>query len=392
MAPAYTKIIVAMDSFKGCLTAGEACRAAMEGIREDFPEMEVSCIPVSDGGDGMLDVLVQATDGQSIALDVHDPLMRPCTARYGMAADGHTAFIEMAMASGLGLVPPERRNPMLASTYGTGELVLDALKRGCRDFIVGLGGSATNDAGLGMLQALGFRFLNADGEMLGTRPGEAMNGRLMGEVAAIDATHVCPAVREARFLLACDVQAPFYGPRGAACVFAPQKGADKGTTEALDRNLRRLAAVIRQATGKDIAPLPGAGAAGGMGGGMIALLNATMKPGAQVVLEALHFDERIAGASLVITGEGQSDRQTLMGKIPSGILAAASRQGIPTLLLSGSIEDVDELARAGFLGVLSTTPRPMPLAQAMLPEVAQGNIGEAARQAVRLFTYPTAKG
>ena len=387
MNPAFTKIIVAMDSFKGCLTSNEAGQAAMEGIQKDFPNIEVACIPVSDGGDGMLDVLVQATGGRSITLNVHDPLMRPCTARYGISPDGHTAFIEMAMASGLSLVPTAQRNPMLTSTYGTGEFVLDALKRGCRNFIIGLGGSATNDAGLGMLQALGYRFLNQAKETLGASLETVMNGSLMAEVAAIDTSHVCPEMREARFLLACDVQAPFYGPQGAACVFAPQKGADENMVKALDRNLEHLASVIQRETGKDIASLPGAGAAGGMGGGMMALLNATMEPGAKVVLDAIHFKKQITGSSLVITGEGKSDRQTLMGKIPSGILEEATRQGIPTLLLSGSIEDVNELNSAGFLGVFSTTPRPMSLAQAMEPNVARNNIRETARQIIRVLQH-----
>ena len=338
----------------------------------------------------MLDVLVQATGGQNITLNAHDPLMRPCLARYGISPDSHTAFIEMAMASGLNLVPPERRNPMLTSTYGTGELVLDALKRGCRNFIIGLGGSATNDAGLGMLQALGYRFLNSGKEISGTCPEEAMNGRLMGEVTSIDTSHVHPEVREARFLLACDVQAPFYGPRGAAYVFAPQKGADENMVKTLDRNLKRLARVFQQETGKDITQIPGAGAAGGMGGGMVALLNATITPGTKVVLDAIRFKERITGAKFIITGEGKSDRQTLMGKIPFGILEEANQQGIPTLLLSGSIEDVDDLNRAGFLGTFSTTPRPMSLAQAMIPDVARNNIRETARQIIRvlLHNYP----
>lgn len=381
------KIIIAMDSFKGCLSSGEAGQAAMEGIQQECPGIGVECIPVSDGGDGMLDVLVQATGGQNITLNAHDPLMRPCLARYGISPNGHTAFIEMAMTSGLNLVPPERRNPMLTSTYGTGELVLDALKRGCRNFIIGLGGSATNDAGLGMLQALGYRFLNSGKEISGTCPEKAMNGRLMGEVTSIDTSHVHPEVREARFLLACDVQAPFYGPRGAAYVFAPQKGADENMVKTLDKNLKHLAHVFQQETGKDIIQIPGTGAAGGMGGGMVALLNATIIPGTKVVLDAIRFKERITGAKFIITGEGKSDRQTLMGKIPFGILEEANQQGIPTLLLSGSIEDVNDLNRAGFLGTFSTTPRPMSLAQAMIPDVARNNIQETARQIIRVLLH-----
>lgn len=380
----HCNIVVAMDSFKGSLTSAEACEAVMMGILDAYPHVKTRFIPVSDGGDGMLDVLVQATRAQYISLEVHDPLMRPCSARYGLSPDRQTAFIEMATASGLQLVPPSQRNPMLTSTFGAGELILDALKRGCRNFIIGLGGSATNDAGLGLLQALGFRFFDRQHQELGN-PTEPMNGKLMGKIVSIDTSDVHRAVWEAHFRLACDVQAPFYGPNGAAYIFAPQKGADSTMVKILDQHLRHFAAVIRKETGKDITAIPGAGAAGGMAGGIMAFLNASIESGTTAVLNAIHFKEQIAHADLIITGEGKSDRQTLMGKIPSGILKEALLQNIPTILLSGSIEDIDALNKAGFLGVFSTTPAPMTLAKAMCPDTARVNVRQTARQIIRLF-------
>lgn len=381
------KIIVAMDSFKDCLTATEVARAVRQGICDACPALLVDSFPVSDGGDGMLEVLIQATKGRYESLVVHGPLMHLHKACYGLSSDGQTAFIEMATASGLNLVPANQRNPMLTTTYGTGELILDALKQGCRNFIIGLGGSATNDAGLGMLQALGFRFYNGQKKELCSGKDEFMNGDSMGEVRFIDTSNVYPAVWDSNFMLACDVQAPFCGMKGAAYIFAPQKGADENMVETLDTHLQQIASIVRQKTGQDIAALPGAGAAGGMAGTMVALLHANIAPGAQLMLNTLHFKERIAGADLIITGEGKSDRQTLMGKIPSGILKEAIGQHIPTILLSGCIEDVDELNKAGFLGVFSTTPYPMPLSLAIEPDMARQNIRQAARQLMRLLTH-----
>ena len=214
------KVVIAIDSFKGCLPSVEAGKAAAEGIRSVYPECEVICLPIADGGEGMLDVLIMATNGQEVPISAHDPLMRWRNTYYGISENEETAFIEMASISGLPLVPPERRNPMLTTTYGTGEIIRDALERGCRNFIIGIGGSATNDAGLGMLQALGFRFSDKEGKEVGTGRGEVLI-----KVAYIDSTFVHPALNSCRFTVACDVQNPFYGPEGAAYVFAPQKGA-----------------------------------------------------------------------------------------------------------------------------------------------------------------------
>lgn len=377
------KVILAIDSFKGCLSSKEAETAATQGIRHAFPTCEIICLPVADGGEGMQRVLTEALNGQEIRLSAHDPLMQMRQTAYGLSGDGTTAFIEMAAISGLPLVPLRQRNPSLTTTYGTGELIKDALNRGCRRFVIGLGGSATNDAGLGMLQALGFRFRDRYGNELGK--AQPMCGQLLSEIAFIDFSTALPALCEARFTAACDVCNPFFGPEGAACVFAPQKGADPEMVAALDKGLQHLAQVIRQTTGHDIATLPGAGAAGGMGGTLSALLNAELKPGIDLLLDLTDFDKLIEGADLIITGEGKSDRQTVMGKVPSGILKRARRQGLPVILVSGSIEDADILNQAGFRAAFSITPAPMSLEEAMRPSTACRNIMQTVGQICRIW-------
>lgn len=362
------KVVIAIDSFKGCLTSEEAGNAVMKGVKAIFPDCETLLFPVADGGEGMLDILVSATKGKYRTLPAHGPLMEPMQGRYGISGDGQTALVEMAAVSGLPLVPEEKRNPMLTTTYGTGELIRDALEQGCRRFIVGIGGSATNDAGLGMLQALGFRFRDKQGNLLGT------GGRILSQVASIDTSAVHPALKETRFTIACDVHNPFCGPDGAAYVFAPQKGADAGMVKELDAGMQALALVIRSATGKDISDVPGAGAAGGMGGGFLAFLNAGLKPGIRLMLDALDFGEKIKGADLVFTGEGRADRQTAMGKVPFGVLEEARKQHIPVIVLAGCIEDTEQMNRAGFQGVFSITPGPVSLEKAMEPEFAGENI------------------
>lgn len=373
------KVVIAVDSFKGCLASAEAGEAAAAGIRGVFPECEVCCVAVADGGEGMLDVLVAAAGGKYVPVRAHGPLMEMRSARYGISADGKTAWIEMASVSGLPLVPVEKRDPMLTTTYGVGEMIRDALERGCRDFVIGIGGSATNDAGLGMLQALGFRFLDRSGNILGT------GGRVMARIVSIDTAFVHPALKDSRFTVACDVRNPFCGPQGAAFVFAPQKGADRSTVNELDTGMRALAGVILRFTGKDISGYPGAGAAGGMGGGLLAFLNAELKPGISLLLEASGFFEKLKDADLVITGEGKADRQTAMGKVPSGVLEEARKRQIPVILLAGGMEDADELNRAGFQGVFSIVPGPVSLEKAMDPDFARANIRRVTEQLCRVI-------
>lgn len=380
------KIVIALDSFKGCLTSAEAGEAAAQGVRAACPECRTIVLPVADGGEGMLDVLLAASNGKRITVRAHDPLMQPCDASYGISGDGNTAFIEMAAISGLPLVPADKRNPMKTTTFGTGELIRDALERRCLRFVIGLGGSATNDAGLGMLQALGFRFFDKEGHEVGSmEKGIALCGALLSEISSIDSSSAHPALKKACFTAACDVRNPFFGPNGAAHVFAPQKGADADMVKELDVAMQHLSDVIFRTTGKDVSLHPGAGAAGGMGGGLHAFLDAQLQPGIELLLETLDFAEKIKDADLLITGEGKSDRQTLMGKVPSGILQEARRQHIPVILLAGAIEDAGILNAAGFRGVFSITPSPVSLEQAMQPEFAQENIRRTVEQICRIF-------
>lgn len=362
------KIVVAVDSFKGCLTSHEAELAVKEGIRSVFPACEVLLFPIADGGEGILDVVASATKGKYISLFAHNPLMEWEKTRYFIAGDGRTAFIEMAAISGLMKVPPGKRNPLLTTSFGTGELIRDALDRGCRHFVIGIGGSATNDAGLGMLQALGFRFLNKEHRSVG------WGGKTMGEVISIDRSAIHPALHEAYFTIACDVCTPFCGPAGAAFTFAAQKGADKEMMEELDRGMQSLLVIMEQFSGKKIGNYPGSGAAGGIGGGFLAFLNAELKSGIKLLLEILDFKKKIEGADLIITGEGKIDKQTLMGKVPYGILEVASEQNIPVIAIAGRIEDKEIVQQAGFRGVFPIASESVPLEKAMNPSFAKQNI------------------
>ncbi len=362
------KIIIAIDSFKGSLSSAEAGQAASEGVCSIYPACETIVIPVADGGEGILNVLVSATGGKYISVHAHDPLMNWIETQYGISGDGKTALIEMAAISGLPLVPENKRNPLWTTTVGTGELIKNALEKGCREFIIGIGGSATNDAGLGMLQALGYRFLDNQGNTL------FQGGQMMKDVAEIDCSNIDPALRECRFTAACDVNNPFYGENGAAYIFARQKGANDEMIKELDAGMQSLSNIIEKTTGKDISNYPGAGAAGGMGGGLLAFLNAMLKPGIKLLLETLNFHEKIAGADLIITGEGRVDKQTAMGKVPFGILEEAKKQNIPVIVIAGGIEDVPEMNQAGFSGVFSIVPGPVSLEKAMEGNYAKDNI------------------
>jgi len=372
------KIIIASDSYKGSLSSLEVARAAEEGIRKVLPDCDVVGIPVADGGEGTTEALVDAMNGRFVSCEVHDPLMNRIQVKYGILGDGLTAVIEMASASGLTLVPPDKRNPLFTTTYGTGELIKDALQRGCRRFLVGIGGSATNDAGTGMLQALGFRFFDTNGNELGK------GGQILEQIAKIDCEKVIPALQESVFTIACDVNNPFSGENGAAFVYARQKGADDAMIRRLDKGLKQFAAVIRASVGKDIDTIPGAGAAGGLGGGFLAFLPATLKPGIQMVLEALDFDNRIRNADLIITGEGKLDRQTGMGKTPAGVLNAGKRQQIPVIAIGGAVEETEALMQQGFLAVMSIQPGPVSLEQAMDKSFAYEQIKRIVEQIIRL--------
>ena len=368
------KIVVASDSFKGSLTSLEVAAGAEQGIHEVFPECEVVKVNVADGGEGTMDALRSTLGGQWVTVAAADPLGRPRDVSYVVLSDGNTAVIEMSAASGLPLLEPQERNPMLTSTFGTGEMIVDALSRGCRRFLVGIGGSATNDAGMGMLEALGFRFIDKDGKVLQGR------GESMSEVVDIDMSHVSPEVKESEFIIACDVDSPFCGPRGAAYVFSPQKGADPQMVAELDAGMEHLAEVIARVVGKDIRNIPGAGAAGGLGGGFLAFLNSRLERGIEMVLDAIAFDDIIRGSDLVITGEGRVDSQTLTGKTPFGIMKRAQKQNIRTVAIGGSVKLGDDDDVSGFDSIWPVTPEGMPLEEAMKAETASANVRETVKK------------
>lgn len=375
--------IVAPDSFKGSLTAAQAAEAMALGIERADPWAAIEKIPLADGGEGTVEALVEATGGRRVTVRVRGPLGESVEATFGILGDGTTAVIEMAAASGLVLVPPEQRNPLRTTTYGTGELIRAALDRGCRRLLIGIGGSATNDAGLGMAAALGVRFFDGQGRLLG-HPGGNLAGQDLLRLARIDARGLDPRLQEAEVLVACDVTNPLYGPEGAAYVYAPQKGATPAMVEELDEGLRRFAEVVRRDLGKDVAALPGAGAAGGLGAGLVAFLNAHLERGIRLVLEVTRFVERIRGAHAIFTGEGCIDRQALYGKVLLGVATAAQEQGIPVFALGGSIlPDARPLMERGVTAFFSLTNGPMSLQEAM--EHAAPLLADLAEQVARTF-------
>lgn len=340
------KIIIAIDSFKGCLTSQEANRAAAEGVRMAHPDAEVVEVPVSDGGEGYMEAFHAAIGGRLEEVAVRDPLMRPVTAKYLLR--GEMAVIEMAQASGLTLLTNEERNPMVATSYGTGQLVADAVRKGAKHIIVGLGGSATSDCGIGMLRALIDTFAK---------------NKSWDDIEALN---------DIQFTIASDVKNPLYGENGAAHVFAPQKGATPKMVVALDERARKFAEVSAKHFGYDRSQMAGAGAAGGLGYAFLQYLNAKSMPGIQLLLDTIHFKDLVADADLIITGEGSADRQTLMGKLPMGILEQSGH--VPVYLIAGRISDRDELLNAGFARVECINPPGLPLEEAMRKEVAQQNI------------------
>lgn len=363
------RIAVASDSFKGSLTSLEVARSVEKAVHDVLPACEVVMIGVADGGEGTMEVLQQTLGGTQVICSVTDPLGRMVKAPYVVLNDGVTAVVEMASASGLTLLCPDERNPLKASTYGTGQLIRDALDRGCRKFLVGIGGSATNDAGMGMLAALGYCFRDAAGDVL--HP----SGEALGRVCLIDGSMTHPALSEAKFTVACDVKAPLFGPEGAACVFAPQKGADPYMVKVLDEGLRHFSEVVAGVMGRDCSSVPGAGAAGGLGYAFMQFLNAGLESGVETVLDAVSFDTLIKNADLVITGEGRIDGQTLTGKAPYGVARHARRLGIPVLAIGGTVNiDKAQAAEAGFMDVLQVTPGDMPLSEAMNKDIAAENV------------------
>lgn len=338
------KIVIACDSYKGCLSSSEVALATAEGVAEVYPDCEIVRLAVADGGEGTVDALVDTLGGHLEWAEVSDPLGRPVKAAYGIAGD--LAIIESAAACGLTLLTKEERNPLITTTKGLGELILAAIDKGCRRFLIGLGGSATNDGGMGMISADGF----------------------------------LERARGMKFTVACDVDTPYIGAHGASRVFGPQKGASEQDVEVLEERLRGYALKILKDTGIDVSDMAGAGAAGGLGGAFRAYLGAELKRGVDLVLDQIGFDSIIDGADLVITGEGCSDYQTLKGKTAAGVLERAKRKGVPVMLVSGAIRDRQMLRDGGFGIIAAASPEEMSLAEAMRPETAEHNIYETVKR------------
>lgn len=339
------RIVIAPDSFKGCMSSREVAAAMAAAARECWPEAEIVELPLADGGEGTLDVLAGPLNARIMRAEVHDPLGRPISASHAIA--GETAIIEVAEACGMGLLSAKERNPLVASSAGVGELVMAAYSNGCRHFVIGLGGTATCDGGAGMLSVPGIK-------------------------ALIDCT----------FELLCDVDNPFVGPQGAARVFAPQKGASPQDVEVLENRMIRLAETYLHETGTDVSSLPGAGAAGGLGGAFMAYFHAKTVSGIDRVLDLLQFDSAITGANLIITGEGKSDSQSLHGKVPYGVLKRAG--GIPVALLSGRIDNPQDLEAGGFHAVIEISPKDIPLQVAMDPDVTRLNLKQRGFPALKI--------
>ena len=400
------KIIIASDSFKGSLTSLEVARAAEEGVKmvEDAKEVEntentkkdswgyekcddrdnrgwdIRCIEIADGGEGTGATLTRVLGGDVVKAIVSNPLGRKIEATYGIAAVSgqKTAIMEMAQASGLTLLKPSERNPLLTSTYGTGEMILDALNRGCRRFLIGIGGSATNDGGTGMLEAIGFKFIDSN--------GRGMTGMCGGTINRIARIIPPLLLEEAEFIIACDVDTPFCGREGAAEVFGPQKGATPEEVVLLEDGMQSLNNIIKRDYGIDLSKIKGSGAAGGLGGAFHAFLDGRLQSGIGMVLDAIGFEEQIKDADLIITGEGRIDSQTCRGKVVSGITSVAAKHGVPVIAIAGIVDMGEkEIEEAGLTAAFPIGPRPQnesDLEYAMRPEVASKNISDTVAKAL----------
>lgn len=342
------KIVIAPDSYKESLSASEVAQAIEKGFREIFPDAQYVSVPVADGGEGTVEAMIAATQGTEYTARVTGPLGEPVDACWGISGDGKTAFIEMAAASGLALVPPAQRNPLITTSRGTGELILQALEQGARNIIIGIGGSATNDGGAGMVQALGAKLCDANGSEIGNGGGSLIN------LNAIDITALDPRLRECTIRVACDVTNPLTGDKGASRIFGPQKGATEAFIVELDRNLDHYADMIKKSLDIDVKNVPGAGAAGGMGAALMAFLGAELRSGIEIVTQALNLEEHIHNCTWVVTGEGRIDSQSINGKVPVGVAQVAKKYHKPVIGIAGSLtNDVGVVHQYGIDAVFS---------------------------------------
>lgn len=379
------KIVIAPDSFKESLSASEVAEIIAGAFRDVFPEAKTVCIPLADGGEGTAEALKDAFGGEWVHVDVQNPLGKPHRAKYAYVPNHHhgqhnsLAIIEMAEASGLSLVDPEERNPMITTTYGTGELILDALNRGATEIIVGIGGSATNDAGMGMMRALGAEFLDHAGEPI------PCGGAALASLAKIDLSNLDPRLQTVEFRVACDVTNPLVGSQGASAVFAPQKGATPRMVDELDAALCHYGSIVQSQMGINIVDTAGGGAAGGMGSAFLTFFGrVALQSGIDIVVEAVELAEHVSGADLVITGEGRMDSQTQFGKTPMGAQKVAELCGVPVIGIAGSLGDrYEELLDKGFTALFDTTTKPCELDEAL--QNASENLYHTALSVARLI-------
>ncbi|MBR5205580.1 MAG: glycerate kinase [Alistipes sp.] len=362
------RILLAFDSFKGSLSSEDVSEAFAAGWQSIRPDDSIDIVPIADGGEGTMAAMSKAMGGELCNVVVSDPLGRSIEAAYGYVESEGVAIVDTASASGLTLLASSERNPMLTTSYGTGEIIAASIRRGCRRIYLGLGGSATNDGGMGLLRALGYRFYDAYGE-------ELMGcGRDLCRVSRIDASQRIAKLDDVEFIVASDVDNPLYGERGAAYVYGRQKGGDTDSIALLDRGLRHYSSIVEAFVGQDFSQVAGAGAAGGIGFALIALLGATLRSGIDTLLDMLRFDERVAVCDLVVTGEGRIDHQTLMGKAPSGVLRRAVAHGRKCIAVGGGVVWCDELHAGGFAAIYAATPEGQPLEEAMSGGIAKENV------------------
>lgn len=374
------KVVISIDSLKGSLSSMEAATAIKEGILEVNKETEVVIMPLADGGEGTVDALVEGMNGQAILTSVMGPIEEKVEAKYGILSDGKTAIMEMAQAAGFALVPAEKKNPLYTTTYGVGEMIKEAIEKGCRNFIVGIGGSATNDAGVGMLQALGFEFYDEKNNLVG------LGGHVLNKIKKIKIDNRLKELDQCSFKIACDVNNPLYGENGAAYIYGPQKGATPEIVKELDEGLRNFAQVVKADLEMDIAEVPGVGAAGGMGFAFLGFLNSKLESGIKIILDEINLDDTVKGADIVITGEGRLDNQTAMGKAPIGVAKIAKKHGAKVIAIAGcTTDDAVRCNEEGIDAYFSIVNSAMTIEEAIKKETAIKNMKSTTIQVFNLI-------
>lgn len=374
------KIVISIDSLKGSLTSIEAANAIKKGILSVDNKSDVVIMPLADGGEGTVEALVQGMNGEEKVISVTGPINEKVNATYGILKETNTAIIEMAQASGLPLVPAELRNPLNTTTYGVGEIIKEAIEKGCRNFIVGIGGSATNDCGVGMLQALGFEFYDENDNLVG------LGGKVLNQIKRIKTDNKLKELDECNFKIACDVNNPLYGENGAAYIYGPQKGATEEIVKELDKGLKNFAEVVKKDLGKDIAHMEGAGAAGGLGFGFLGFLNSKLESGIKIILDEIKLEEVVKDADIVVTGEGRLDNQTAMGKAPIGVAKLAKKHGAKVIAIAGcTTPDAVKCNEEGIDAYFSIVNKAMTIYEAMKKENATQNMIETTIQIFNLI-------